>query len=99
MNHIAIDLSAPVALTITVRGASGGYVYITVSDQLGVVNITSAVIKYYAALSTPVSKTVGAGITITDPANGEFRIEFVAADTSSQNTNQNAQHECKLTVM
>lgn len=90
-----IDLSAPVILNLTLRGASGGVLQITLTSGGVAVNLLGATIKYEAATDTAVTKTVGSGITITDGANGIFQITFEEADTALQNYKQIVEHECK----
>lgn len=70
---------------------------VTVVDSAGAdVDITAAEITYMLALSTPVTKTLGDGITVTDAAGGEFEIAINQADTVSIDAARNLQHECKV---
>lgn len=98
MATTTIDLSADTTLNLTLRAATTMTLLVTVTQGDEAVDITSATIKYQADLSTPVTKTVGSGITITNAAAGQFTIQFLAADTSSQNSAQQVDHECKVTV-
>lgn len=70
---------------------------VTVTDQDGAaLDLTGADITYIANLPTPITKTVGSGITVTDAAGGEFEIAFTQADTVSYDKQTRAQHECKI---
>ena len=93
---ISVDLTAPVNLAIMLQGASGGIVTVTITQNGAVLPIAGATIKYQANTTTVITKTVGAGITVTGV--NEFQIAFVRTDTSAQNTAQRVLHECKLTL-
>jgi len=70
---------------------------VTVTDQDGVaVDLTGADITYIANLPTPLTKTVGSGVTVTDAASGEFEIALTQADTVGYDANVRVQHECKI---
>lgn len=96
MTTTTIDLSAAVQLNLTLRAATAATLTVTVTQNGAPVNLTGATIKYVANLSTPVTKTVGSGITLTTPLSGIFSLAYVEADTSSQNSNQRVPHECKI---
>lgn len=56
-------------------------IVVTIVDTAGaVVDITGATAAYTASLDTPFSKSVGAGISLSDPTNGEMTISIVPAD-------------------
>lgn len=93
---ISVDLTAPVSLEIRLQGASGGVVTVTITQNGAALPIAGATIKYQANTTTPLIKTVGAGITITGV--NEFQMAFELTDTSAQNTAQRVAHECKLTL-
>jgi len=70
---------------------------ITLTDANGdPISLTGATIEYHAALPTPVTKTVGSGITVTDAAAGEFSIALTQANTVGYERNTTADHECKV---
>ena len=96
MSETTIDLSASTTLKIILRAATGAPLTFNLTRDGAALPITTATIKYMADLSTPLTKTVGAGITITDGPNGQFTLSFTAADTSTQNTSQSVTHECKI---
>jgi hypothetical protein len=98
MSTTTIDLSAGTTLNLTLRAATAGALTVTVTQGGVAANLTGATIKYHAALSTPITKTVGSGITLTTPASGIFTLAFTAADTATQNSNQQVEHECKITL-
>jgi hypothetical protein len=64
-----------------------------------VVDITSATITYQLSQNVKsaaiISKTVGSGITLTDPTSGVFTITFDPADTASLSGRY--YHECEIT--
>ena len=96
MSETTIDLSASTTLKVTIRAATGARLTFNLTRDGAALPITTATIKYMAGLSTPLTKTVGAGITITDGPNGQFTLAFTAADTSGQNTSRSVAHECKI---
>ena len=96
MSETTIDLSASTTLKIILRAATGAPLTFNLTRDGAALPITTATIKYMADLSTPLTKTVGAGITITDGPNGRFTLAFTAADTSGQNASQAVAHECKI---
>lgn len=98
MTILAIDLTAPITLNLIIRAASGGILEIAVTYLDLPVDISGAQIKYVAAFTVPVEKTVGNGITIVDAPNGIFQIEFAQSDTATQNVRQFVFHECKLSL-
>lgn len=70
---------------------------VTVTDQDGVaIDLTGAAITYTLNLPTPVTKTVGAGITITGALTGEFEIVLTEADTQDVDHSVGVEHECKI---
>jgi len=70
---------------------------VTVTDQDGAaVDLTGADITYVLALPTPITKTVGSGITITGALTGEFEIALAQADTVAINSSTSVEHECKI---
>jgi len=70
---------------------------VTLADQYGVpVNLTGAEIKYIAQLPVPIEKTVGDGITITDPPAGVFEIAIGEDDTAEFAYTITVDHECKV---
>lgn len=93
IQRIAIDMSAPVELNLILRAGCGGVLEVTITAGGVPVNITGANARYEAALSTPIVKTVGAGIALTDPLNGVLEIRFDDTDTSMQNVGQQREHE------
>ena len=93
---ISVDLTAPVFLTIDLQAGGGGIVTVTVTQNGVALVLAGATIKYQANTTTPIIKTVGAGITVTGV--NVFQIAFERLDTSTQNTSQRVQHECKLTL-
>lgn len=69
---------------------------VTVTDQDGAaVDLTDADITYVLDLATPITKTVGSGITITGALAGEFEIALAQADTVAIDTDRSIKHECK----
>ena len=99
MTTTTIDLSASTMLNLTLRAATGATLTVTVTQGGVAVNLTGATIKYYAATTTPIVKTVGSGIVLTTPASGIFTLTFSASDTSGLNTKQSVEHECKITLL
>ena len=96
-SNVSIDLTAPVSLAVSLQAGSGGTLVISVTQSGAPLAIAGASIKYVANTSTVITKTVGAGITITGVS--EFRIAFERLDTSTQNTAQRVAHECKLSLI
>jgi len=93
IQRIVIDMGAPVEMNMTLKAGCGGILRVTISADGAPVNITGASARYEAALSTPIVKTVGAGIALTDPLNGVLEIRFDDTDTSMQNVGQQKEHE------
>jgi len=99
MTTTTIDFSAPSTLNLTVRKGRAGTLQVTVTRGGTAVNLTGAAIRYYAATSTAISKTVGHGITIdANPLLGIFTIAFAAADTAALTGPAQVAHECALKV-
>lgn len=70
---------------------------VTVADQYSVpVNLTGADITYIAQLPVPIEKTVGNGITLTDPTAGVFEIAIGEDDTVGIERTISVEHECKV---
>lgn len=70
----------------TMFGGDSKVITVTVVDEAGLaVNITGATIKWQAARTAAdtaaITKTVGAGIALTSPATGVFKITLDEADT------------------
>lgn len=68
------------------QGDDGVFFEITVNDSTGsAIDITSATFEW-AFVRTPqgaplVTKTLGSGITLSDPTHGKLKVTFAAADT------------------
>jgi hypothetical protein len=96
--HMAVDLTAPLLLNLTLRAGKGGVLRFTITQNGAPLNLAGGTAKYYANLQIPIVKTLGAGITFTNPANGEGEISFTTADTSGQNVAQQQSHEFAVAV-
>lgn len=68
------------------------------ADNGGVLDITGCSITYIiykqSTKNIVITKTVGSGITLTDPSNGRFRITLSPSDTQSMKGIYN--HEAEL---
>lgn len=67
----------------------------TVKSTGAAMDLTGAAIKWTANLTTPVSKTVGSGITITNAAGGLFEIAIDAGDLTEVG---DFAHQCQVTI-
>ena len=70
---------------------------VTLTDSDGVaIDLTDAAIEYEAGFVTPLTKSLGSGITVTDAAAGQFTIDLEQADTVDYDRTLSVLHECKV---
>ena len=93
-----IDFTDLTKYRIIIQAATRAVLNITVTRGGVAQNLTGATIKFYAGLSTPITKIVGSGIVLTVPLLGQCSLTILETDTSSQNTDQNVDCECKVTL-
>lgn len=96
MTTTTLDFSAQQTLNATLRAGCGATIIVTVTQGGAAVNLTGATIKYVASLTTPISKAIGSGITVTNEAGGVFQIAFTEANTSGVTAKTTVTHECKV---
>lgn len=97
MSIVTLDFTATVTVNMTVRAGCGAVVTMTLTRAGAPVNLTGALIKYYANTPTPIIKTVGAGIVIVGPpANGICQMTIEDSDTSSITASTGVQHEGRI---